>query len=58
MVFAYIDAASGSMILQVLLAGLVAIPFFFRNAIAAAVRRVRGERRSDSTTSRTPPETS
>ncbi len=56
MVIAYIDAASGSMVLQVLIAGAVAIPFFFRNAITAAVRRVRGERRTDSGAGRTPPE--
>lgn len=44
MVFAYIDPGSGSMLIQVLLAGLLAVPFFFRNAIAGVVRRVRGER--------------
>lgn len=44
MVFAYIDPGSGGLLIQVLLAGLLAVPFFFRNAIAGVVRRVRGER--------------
>lgn len=44
MVFAYIDPGSGGMLIQILLAGLLAVPFFFRNAIAGVVRRVRGER--------------
>jgi hypothetical protein len=41
-IFAYIDAGSGSMIVQVLIAGALAIPFFFRRAIGDAVRRIRG----------------
>jgi hypothetical protein len=44
MVFAYIDPGSGSMLIQVLIAGVLAVPFFFRNAIAGVVRRIRGER--------------
>jgi hypothetical protein len=40
--FAYIDPGSGSMLLQVILAGLLAVPFFFRRAIADGWRRVRG----------------
>lgn len=44
MVFAYIDPGSGSMLIQVLIAGALAVPFFFRNAIAGVVRRVRGGR--------------
>ena len=43
MPFAYIDAASGSMLLQVILAGALAIPFFFRRVIADGWRRVRGQ---------------
>jgi hypothetical protein len=41
-IFAYIDAGSGSMILQVLLAGALAVPFFFRRTIGGAWRRLRG----------------
>lgn len=33
-VLAYIDPGSGSLIIQVLLASLIAIPVFFRNQIA------------------------
>ena len=43
MPFAYIDAASGSMLLQVILAGALAIPFFFRRVIADGWRRIRGQ---------------
>ncbi|MDQ3881342.1 MAG: hypothetical protein M3295_09770 [Chloroflexota bacterium] len=41
MVFAYIDPGSGSMLIQVLIAGVLAVPFFFRNAIAGVLRRIR-----------------
>lgn len=40
---AYIDPGSGSMLLQVLLAGVLAVPFFFRRAISGGWRRLRGE---------------
>ena len=39
---AYIDPGSGSMLLQVILAGVLAIPFFFRRVVADAWHRVRG----------------
>ena len=39
---AYIDAGSGSMLLQVILAGALAIPFFFRRVIGDTWNRVRG----------------
>lgn len=41
---AYIDPGSGSMLLQVLLAGILAIPFFFRRVISDGWHRIRGER--------------
>ena len=44
MPFAYIDPASGSMLLQLVIAGVVAVPFFFRRAITESWRRIRGER--------------
>jgi hypothetical protein len=43
---AYIDPGSGSMLLQVLLAGVLAVPFFFRRVIGDAWHRVRGGRGS------------
>lgn len=51
--FAYIDPGSGSLIVQALIAGLVAIPVFFRHQIARFVRTVRGtdQASSDGTTS-------
>lgn len=39
---AYIDPGSGSMLLQVILAGVLAVPFFFRRVIGDAWHRVRG----------------
>ena len=39
---AYIDPGSGSLIIQAVIATLVAIPFFFRTQIARIVRTVRG----------------
>jgi hypothetical protein len=41
---AYIDPGSGSMLLQVLLASVLAVPFFFRRAIAEGWHRIRGDR--------------
>jgi len=38
---AYIDPGSGSLIVQAVIATLVAVPFFFRQQIARAVRTVR-----------------
>lgn len=42
-VFAYIDPGSGSLVIQALIAGLVAIPVIFRQRIASFVRMVRGD---------------
>ena len=39
---AYIDPGSGSMLLQVLLAGVLAVPFFFRRIISDGYHRLRG----------------
>jgi hypothetical protein len=47
----YIDPGSGSMLLQVLLAGLLSVPFLFRRAVARGLRRLRGQSEDD------PPET-
>ena len=41
---AYIDPGSGSMLLQVILAGVLAVPFFFRRAISDGWHRIRGVR--------------
>jgi hypothetical protein len=50
MPFGYIDPGSGSMLIQVLLAGLLAVPFFFRRVIGDAWHRIRGEHPSDHVT--------
>jgi hypothetical protein len=47
-VFAYLDPGSGSIIIQALIAGLVAIPVVFRRQVARgarAARRVLGRSR-------------
>jgi superfamily II DNA or RNA helicase len=48
---AYIDPGSGSLIIQALIAGIVAIPFFFRQQIGRVVRAVRKTDATESTTS-------
>jgi hypothetical protein len=51
-ILAYIDPGSGSLIVQALIAGLVAVPVFFRHQIARLVRTLRGkdEANGDTTT--------
>lgn len=44
LIVGYIDPGSGSMLLQVILAGVLAVPFFFRRTFAEAWRRIRGDR--------------
>jgi hypothetical protein len=59
MPFLYIDPGSGTLLIQVILAGVLAVPFFFRRVIADGWRRIRGEdttTSSSSTTSSTEPE--
>jgi hypothetical protein len=43
LIFAYIDPGSGSLVIQALIAGLVAVPIFFRRQIARFVGNVRGK---------------
>ena len=43
LVFAYIDPGSGSLIVQALVAGLVAIPVIFRQQIRRIVGVMRGQ---------------
>ena len=42
-VLAYIDPGSGSLVIQVLIAGLVAVPVYFRRRIMRFVQAVRGQ---------------
>jgi hypothetical protein len=41
LLFAYIDPGAGSLVIQAIIATLVSIPFFFRNAIRSTVKRFR-----------------
>jgi hypothetical protein len=40
-IFAYLDAGTGSMIIQAVIAGLVAVPIVFRRQVGNGVRAVR-----------------
>ena len=52
----YIDPGSGSLILQALLAAILAIPFMFRRTIGGFWHRLRGEAEVEETaTSEVPP---
>jgi hypothetical protein len=51
-VLAYIDPGSGSLLIQAMIAALVAAPFVLRQQIARVIRRVRGQ--SDPIVSSTP----
>lgn len=57
-VFAYLDAASGSMLIQAVIAALVAVPVMFRSKISSGVRALRRasgrEQAPESRTSDTP----
>jgi len=41
LIFAYIDPGAGSLIIQALIAAVVSVPFFFRNAIRSTLGRLR-----------------
>jgi len=41
---AYVDPGSVGMLWQVILAGVLAVPFFFRRAISVGWQRIRGSR--------------
>jgi hypothetical protein len=44
MILLYIDPGAGSMVIQAILAGLLAVPFFLRSHIGRAVQRMRALR--------------
>ena len=41
MILLYIDPGAGSMVIQAVLAGVLAIPFLFRTQVGRAVQRLR-----------------
>ena len=43
MILLYIDPGAGSMLIQAVLAGLLAVPFFFRSHASRLLQRLRGE---------------
>lgn len=48
LILLYIDPGAGSMVIQMLIAAAVAIPFFLRTQIARGIARIRGRGRSRS----------
>lgn len=52
LILGYIDPGSGSMLLQVILAGVLAVPFFFRRVISDAWHKVRRTDRNDTAAKR------
>lgn len=44
MVFAYLDPGMGSLAIQALIAGILAIPFLLRTRLAAVMDRIRSRR--------------
>jgi hypothetical protein len=44
MILLYIDPGAGSMVIQGLLAAILAIPFFFRSHVGRAMQRIRNLR--------------
>jgi hypothetical protein len=48
-ILAYIDPGSGSLILQAILAAILAVPFFFRRTIGEALHRLRGGSKPEAT---------
>jgi hypothetical protein len=41
MIFAYIDPGSGSLVIQAVIAAMVALPFFFKRQLARVVSVIR-----------------
>jgi len=54
---AYIDPGSGSLIIQAVIATIVAIPFFFRQQIGRVVRTLRRDGTAEETVTPVPPTT-
>lgn len=55
-VIAYIDPGAGSLVIQAIIATVVAIPFFFRNAIRSTIARFRHTSQPDDKKGETPPD--
>ena len=49
MIYLYIDPGAGSLVIQAVLAGVLAIPFFFRTHVGRALAAIRGRQASDPT---------
>ena len=55
MVFAYIDPGAGSMIIQTIIAGALAVPFIMRTQISHALAKLRRNRDAEGSKGPTSP---
>ena len=44
---AYLEPGAGSLLIQVIIASILAVPYFFRTQIGKALGRIRGTRKPD-----------
>lgn len=44
MIFAYLDPGAGSLMIQMVIAAALAVPYFLRTQIARGINRLRGQR--------------
>lgn len=56
MVEAYIDPGSGSLLIQVIIATILAVPFFLKNQVSRVIGLVRRRDRTDAPVSRESPQ--
>ena len=54
-ILAYIDPGSGSLIIQVVLAAILTVPFVLRSKLREGVRRIRGVGRARTASPEDPP---
>ena len=47
--FGYIDPGAGSLLIQALVAAVLAVPFFFRRTVSATLGRLRGRKAASTT---------
>lgn len=50
MIYLYIDPGAGSLVIQAVIAGALAIPFFFRTQVGRAMAALRGRRKGSGST--------
>ena len=54
MTFAYLDPGAGSLMIQMVIAAALAVPYFLRTQIARSINRLRGRTGTDTPASEQP----